>query len=80
MPASSATRATVTHGLTLKGAQLTWALLEGQKPIENRSVRLPEGWLILHTGSGKLEPEMRSMCARASARSARARSRHATLV
>lgn len=56
MPASR-THATVTHGLTLKGAQLTWAILEGEKTIENRSVKLPVGWVALHTGSGKLAPE-----------------------
>lgn len=47
----------VTHGLTMKGAQLTWALLEGIKPVENRHMRLRSGWLVLHTGTGKLREE-----------------------
>lgn len=56
MPASKPSPAQVTHALTLKGAQLTWAILERLKTIENRSVRLPPGWVALHTGMGKLAP------------------------
>ena len=55
MPASAARPAEVTHGLTLKGAQLTWAIMHRKKTIENRSVRLKPGWLALHTGMGKLD-------------------------
>jgi hypothetical protein len=46
----------VTHGLTLKGAQLNWAILQRRKTVENRSIRLPPGWIVLHTGVGKLDP------------------------
>ena len=52
--------ALVSHGLTLKGAQLSWAILENIKLIENRSVQLPVGWIALHTGIGKL-PKERAM-------------------
>ena len=54
MPAAAASPALVTHGLTLKGASLNWAILHRHKTIENRSVRLPLGWVALHTGMGKL--------------------------
>lgn len=47
----------VTHGLTLKGGQLSWAILNRHKTVENRSVRLPLGWIALHTGLGKLAKE-----------------------
>ncbi|KOO35219.1 hypothetical protein Ctob_012724 [Chrysochromulina tobinii] len=40
----------ITHGLTLRGAQLSWAILEGEKVIENRTVSLPAGWIAIHTG------------------------------
>ena len=33
------------------------AILEQHKTIENRSVRLPTGWIALHTGVGKLPQE-----------------------
>lgn len=39
----------VTHLLTLRGGQLTWAVLNGFKILENRSYRL-NGWYALHTG------------------------------
>lgn len=55
--AAAASLETVSHGLTLKGAQLTWCILHRHKPIENRSIRLPPGWLALHTGVGKLGKE-----------------------
>jgi hypothetical protein len=42
-------RETITHGLTMRGAQLTWAVLEGVKVIENRHFRLKPGWYALHT-------------------------------
>ena len=41
----------VTHGLTLKGAQLAYALLRGPKCIENRYFRLKPGWYALHAGA-----------------------------
>jgi len=41
----------VTHGLTLKGAQLAYALLRGPKCIENRDFRLKPGWYALHAGA-----------------------------
>ena len=34
----------VTHTITLKGARLSWAILEGHKTIENRTIRLRPGW------------------------------------
>ena len=45
----------VTHGLTLKGAELSWSVLEGRKVVENRSRQLPRGWVALHTGLGKIQ-------------------------
>ena len=45
--------AQVTHAITLKGARLSWAILEGHKTIENRTIRLRPGWYVLHTGKGK---------------------------
>lgn len=47
----------ITHGLTLKGAQLTWAILHRHKTIENRHIRIPPGWVALHTGMGKLDQQ-----------------------
>ena len=52
--AAAASPALVTHGLTLKGASLSWAIAHRRKTIENRSTRLPTGWIALHTGVGKL--------------------------
>ena len=40
----------VTHGITLRGAQLTWAILRGVKKVENRHFRMSPGWYALHTG------------------------------
>ena len=40
----------MTHGLTLRGGQLTHALLRGPKCIENRDFRMKPGWYALHTG------------------------------
>jgi hypothetical protein len=40
----------VTHGLTLRGGQLTWAIQQGIKVIENRSITIKPGWIALHTG------------------------------
>ena len=41
----------VTHAITLRGAQLTWAVLHGQKTIENRHFRMAPGWYALQTGA-----------------------------
>lgn len=42
----------MTHpGLTLRGGQLTHAILSGAKKIENRHFRLTPGWYALHTGA-----------------------------
>jgi len=57
MPAAARSIGEITHGLTLRGAQLSWAILEGEKVIENRTVSLPAGWIAIHTGVGKLDPE-----------------------
>jgi hypothetical protein len=35
---------TLTHAITLKGAQLSWAVLQGAKIIENRAFRMAPGW------------------------------------
>ena len=40
----------MTHGLTLRGAVLTYAILAGIKRVENRSFRMQPGWYVLHTG------------------------------
>ena len=40
----------ITHALTLRSAQLTYALLRGPKCIENRDFRMQPGWYALHTG------------------------------
>ena len=45
------TAAAVTHGITLRGAQLTWAILNGHKRVENRHFRMSPGWYALHTGA-----------------------------
>ena len=69
-PASStaasgaATPSKVTHGITMKCAQWTWAILHGWKTIENRHFRLSPGWYALHTGQGKLTPEARAKLGR----------------
>ena len=41
----------VTHGLTLRGGQLSWAILNGDKRVENRHFRMHPGWYALHTGA-----------------------------
>ena len=40
----------VTHALTLRGGQLTWAITQGIKVIENRTFAIKPGWIALHTG------------------------------
>lgn len=49
---------TLTHGLTLKGAQYNWAILKGYKTVENRAYRIKPGWYALHTGVGKIEKKV----------------------
>ena len=44
--------AAATHALTMKGAQISWAILAGHKIIENRHMRMRPGWYLLHTGKG----------------------------
>lgn len=34
----------VTKAITLRGAQLSWAVLQGIKTIENRNFRIAPGW------------------------------------
>ena len=41
----------VTHALTLRGGQLTWAVLHSFKCVENRDFRMGRGWYALHTGA-----------------------------
>lgn len=41
----------VTHAFTLRGAQLTYAVLNGHKRVENRHFALKPGWYALHTGA-----------------------------
>ena len=50
-PTSASSPAGVTHALTIRGAQLTHAILVGPKRIENRHFRLQPGWYALHTGA-----------------------------
>jgi hypothetical protein len=52
---AASTPAVVTHGITLKGARLSWAILKRRKVIENRSIKLSPGWYALHTGVGKMD-------------------------
>ena len=56
-PASTgaATLGEITHGLTLKGGQLCWAILHNHKTIENRHIRLSPGWYAAHIGQGKMD-------------------------
>ena len=42
---------TVTHGFTLRGAQLAWAILCGAKRVENRHFQMKPGWYAIHTGA-----------------------------
>lgn len=44
--------------ITMKGALVSFALLHGKKDIENRSKQIKPGWYALHTGSGKINPEI----------------------
>ena len=51
----------VTHALTLKGARITWAIINGFKGVENRHLRIKPGWVALHTGVGKLDPKLQPL-------------------
>lgn len=55
------------YAISLKGAQLAWALAHGLKPIENRHVRLPLGWIGLHVSANTIDPEQSALCSRAGA-------------
>ena len=43
------------HAITLKGARLSWAILEGHKTIENRTIRLRPGWYVLNRTQDEIE-------------------------
>lgn len=47
----------VHHGVTLRGAQLTHAILVGAKRVENRHFKMQPGWYALHTGASTSAPE-----------------------
>ena len=42
-------------GITMKGALVSYALLNGGKNIENRTKKIKPGWYALHTGSSKID-------------------------
>lgn len=50
-PSAAPTLNEVHHGITLRGARLTWAVLAGVKRVENRHFRMKPGWYALHTGA-----------------------------
>ena len=50
-PTGAACPGEVTHGFTLKGAQLAWAVLTGAKRVENRHFHMQPGWYALHIGA-----------------------------
>ena len=64
---AASTPEAVTRGLTLKGAELSWSILEGRKVVDNRSRQLPRGWVALHTGQGEIAAAhlatVKSVCA-----------------
>lgn len=43
----------------MRGAQISWAILAGEKVIENRSWRIAPGWYALHTGTGVASSEQK---------------------
>ena len=57
METGAPTAAEVSHAITLKGAQLTFAILHQHKTIENRHIRMRPGWYAVHTGMGKLSKD-----------------------
>jgi hypothetical protein len=50
-PSAAPSASEVHHGVTLRGAQLTFAVLAGAKRVENRHFRMQPGWYALHTGA-----------------------------
>jgi len=50
-PTAAGAPGLVTHGLTLRGGLLTYAILEGTKRVENRNFKMQKGWYALHTGA-----------------------------
>lgn len=48
----------LSHGITMKGALVSYALLHGGKNIENRKKKISPGWVAVHTGSGKIDNEI----------------------
>ena len=51
----------VTHAFTLRGAQLSHAILASLKRIENRHFRLAPGWYALHSGlNSEAQPKARA--------------------
>ena len=49
--APAATPAAVTSVITLRGAQLAYAVLRGEKRVENRHFSMRPGWYALHVGA-----------------------------
>ena len=49
--APAATPAAVTSAITLRGAQLAYAVLHGAKRVENRHFSMRPGWYALHVGA-----------------------------
>ena len=45
----------VPKAITLRGAELSEAILRGYKDIENRNIRLLPGWVALHRGQRCIE-------------------------
>ena len=43
----------VTTAITIKGAQLAWAILRGFKRVENRAFTMRAGWYAVHTGKAE---------------------------
>ena len=48
----------VRRAITLRGPELSEAILLGHKDIENRHINLGVRWVALHTGQGSIEPEL----------------------
>ena len=49
----------VPEAITLRGAELSEAILRGYKDIENRTIRLEPGWVAVHTGKQSIEARER---------------------
>jgi hypothetical protein len=49
------------RGLTMKGALVSFAILNADKNIENRPKTLKSGWYALHTGSGKIDASLEEL-------------------